>query len=58
MLHPEIGAAVLDQRVHLLEAALVEELLDPFAGSQLPLLVLPVDLFLPASGAIGVQSLS
>ena len=53
--HPEIGAAVLDQRVHLLEAALVEELLDPLAGGQLPLLVLAVDLVLSTTEAVGGQ---
>jgi hypothetical protein len=55
--HSEVGAAVLDQRVHFLEAALIEELLDPLAGRQLSLLVLSVDLVLSATAQVGGQPL-
>ena len=48
-LHPEIDAVVLDVHVELLEAALVEQHLEPFARGQLALAVLRVDpLLAPA----------
>ena len=43
LLHAEIGAAVLDEHVELLERALVEEEFDPLARRQLAALVLGID---------------
>ena len=48
-LHPEVGAAVRLEGVELLEAALVQQQLDPFAGGQLALGVLGCDPFLAAA---------
>ncbi len=41
LIHAEIGAAMLDQLVHLLERAFVEQQIDAFARRQLALLMLP-----------------
>ena len=48
LLHAEVGAAVLDERVPFLEAALIEQQLDAFARRQLAARVLLVDTFLAA----------
>ncbi len=55
--HAEIGTAVLDERVGLLEAALVEKLFDALAGRQLALFVLPFNPFLATADAVGCQPL-
>ncbi len=52
LLHPEVSAVVLDQGVDLLEAALVEEQLDPLARGQLALLVMTCDAVLTAAPTI------
>ena len=57
LVHAEVGAAVLDQGVDLLEGALVEELLDALARGQLALLVLTLDLVLAAAEPVGGQPL-
>jgi hypothetical protein len=48
-IHPEVGAAVGDKRIQLLEAALIQELLDPLASGVLPLGVLLGDSLLAAA---------
>ena len=45
--HVEVGAAVLDEHVPLLEAALVEQQLDALAGGELALGVVCVDALAP-----------
>ena len=50
-LHAEVGRAVLDEHVELLERAVVEQQFDPFAGGELALLVLGVDAGLAATEA-------
>ncbi len=49
LLHAEIGAAVLDEHVELLERALVEQKLDPLARRQLAARMLRVDALLAAA---------
>ncbi len=49
--HAEIGGAVLDEHVELLERTFVEEDLDALAGGELAFLVLCVDAGLAAAGA-------
>ena len=49
LLHAEIGRAVLDEHVELLEGILVEEDLDALAGGQLAALVLRLDALLAAA---------
>ena len=51
--HAEVGGAVRDEHVELLERALVEQQLDPFARGQLALLVLRRDALLSAAEASG-----
>ena len=51
--HVEVGAAVLDEHVPLLEAALVEQQLDALAGGELALGVVGVDALAPAAEAGG-----
>ena len=51
LLHAEIGGAVLDEHVELLERALVEEDLDALARGQLALGVLGLDARLAAAQA-------
>jgi hypothetical protein len=48
-LHAEVGAAVLDEHVELLEGALVEQQLDALARGQLALGVLRLDALLAAA---------
>ena len=50
LLHPEVGAAVHDEAVHLHEGARVEEQLDPLAGGELARLVLLLDALGAAAG--------
>jgi len=50
VLHAEVGAAVLDEHVELLERALVQQQVDPLAGGQLALGVLGGDPRLAAAG--------
>ncbi len=49
VLHPEIGAAMGDEHVEFLEAALIHQQFDPLAGGQLAALVLRIDAPLPAA---------
>src|SRR5207247_4504680 len=49
LLHAEVGAAVDDELVELLERAVVEEELDALARGELPLGVLPGDAGLAAA---------
>jgi hypothetical protein len=49
LLHPEIDAAMGDEHVVFLEAALVEQHVDPLPRGQLALGVLAVDALLPAA---------
>ena len=51
LLHAEVGRAVLDEHVELLERALVHQQLDALARGQLAALVLRVDSRLAAAGA-------
>ena len=51
LLHAEVGAAMLDEGVELLEGVLVHQQLDALAGGQLAALVLRVDARLPAAEA-------
>ena len=51
LLHAEVGRAVLDEHVELLERALVHQQLDALARGQLAALVLRVDARLAAAGA-------
>ena len=51
LLHAEIGRAVLDEHVELLEGALVEQKLDALAGRQLAAAVLRLDALLAAAEA-------
>jgi hypothetical protein len=53
--HPEIGAAVLHQRISLLETALVKKPVDALTGSQLVLRMLAVDLVLAATRTVRCQ---
>jgi hypothetical protein len=50
VLHAEVGAAVLDEHVELLEAVFVEEQVDALAGGQLALGVLGRDALFTAAG--------
>ena len=47
--HAEVGAAVLDEHVPFLEAAVVEEEGDALTGSQLALAMLRIDALLSAA---------
>ena len=49
LLHAEVGAAVLDVHVELLEGALVHQQLDALARGELAALVLGIDARLPAA---------
>ena len=49
LLHAEVGGAVLDEHVELLEAAFVHQQVDALARGQLAALVLGVDARLPAA---------
>ena len=51
LLHAEVVAAVLDEHVPFLEAAGVEEQLDPLARGELALGVLRIDALLAAAEA-------
>ena len=51
LLHAEVGGAVLDEHVELLERALVQQQLDALARGQLAALVLRLDARLPAAEA-------
>ena len=51
LLHAELGRAVLDEHVELLERALVHQQLDALAGGELAALVLRLDARLAAAGA-------
>src|SRR5215469_10154634 len=51
LLHAELGRAVLDEHVELLERALVHQQLESFARGELAALVLRVDARLTAAGA-------
>src|SRR5262249_49921296 len=51
VLHAELGRAVLDEHVELLERAPVHEQLETFARGQLAALVLRLDARLTAAGA-------
>ena len=53
LLHPEVGAAVRDEGVELLEAPLVEQAIDALAGGVLALVVLFLDARL-AAGPVGL----
>jgi hypothetical protein len=56
VLHAEVGRAVLDEHVELLERALVHQQLEPFACGQLAALVLSVDSRLAAAGACALAA--
>ena len=49
LLHAEVGAAVLDEHIELLEGVLVHQQLDALAGGELAALVLGVDAGLAAA---------
>ena len=51
LLHAEIGAAVLDEHVELLEGALVEQKLEPLPRGELAARVLGLDALRAAAGA-------
>ncbi len=51
LLHAEIGAAVLDEHVELLEGAFIEEEIDAFAGGELAARMLGGDALFTAAGA-------
>ena len=53
VLHAEVGAAVLDEHVPLLEAAVVEQQLQPLARGELALGVLRGDAFVATAQARG-----
>ena len=57
LLHAEIGGAVLDEHVELLERVAVHEQLDPLARGELAALMLGVDARLAATGAGAVAAL-
>ena len=52
--HAEVGAAVLDEHVPFLEAAVVEKQLDAFARAELAFGMLRVDALLAAAPARGL----
>jgi hypothetical protein len=56
LLHPEVPAAVGDQRVELDEGAGVDQQLDPLAGRELAFPVLALDPFRAAAGARGFEA--
>ena len=53
VLHPEIGAIMLDISVELFERPLVEQHVEPLARGQLALAVLRIDALLPAAQGSG-----